>query len=147
MQNKIFILISFVCLTLIAGCAGSPYKIKHSTLAELESVSTRKLIRAYNNTTADTPFSKYEKTRTPEMTAELKRRKLVPESDWEFIENNKIGIGMTETGLYISWGYPRKVNESGGSYGTHKQLIYDRGKHSRQYVYTENGIVTSWQNR
>lgn len=48
---------------------------------------------------------------------------------------NKIMVGMPEELLYMSWGYPTRVNAS--SYGD--QLVY-----GSQYVYIRNGRVTSW---
>ncbi len=146
MHIKSIILFLLVCIT-IAGCAGSPYMIENATPEELENVSTKDLIHGYNHMTATTPFSKYEpKSRTPTVKAELQRRNLVPEHEWETIDQRKIKIGLSEMGLYISWGFPDKVNKSVGSYGVHKQIIYKRGKHSKTYVYVENGKVTSWQN-
>lgn len=53
--------------------------------------------------------------------------------------------GMTASQVRSSWGSPTKINESVGSYGSHEQWIYDRGNYRSQYVYLQNGIVTSFQ--
>lgn len=53
--------------------------------------------------------------------------------------------GMTAAQVESSWGSPSKINRSVGSYGSHEQWIYDRGNSRSQYIYLENGIVTSFQ--
>jgi hypothetical protein len=58
------------------------------------------------------------------------------------IENSKISLGMTEEQLIASWGRPRDINTTTGSFGVHKQYVYgDFGP----YVYVEDGKVTGWQ--
>lgn len=57
----------------------------------------------------------------------------------------KVTRGMTAAQVQSSWGRPTKINRSSGSYGTHEQWVYDRGNFRAQYVYLENGIVTSFQ--
>lgn len=56
------------------------------------------------------------------------------------ILEGKIAIGMTEAALLKSWGRPRRINESVGPWGVHKQYVYRSA-----YVYVENGRVVSWQ--
>lgn len=71
--------------------------------------------------------------------AEAKRRNL--NVDRVIVKKEIIRIGINECTLYASWGEPDKVNNSVGRWGVHKQHVYGRS----QYVYTENGRVTSWQ--
>lgn len=52
-----------------------------------------------------------------------------------------IGIGISSCQLYASWGSPESENRSVGPWGVHTQHVFG----SRTYVYTRNGIVTSWQ--
>lgn len=53
-----------------------------------------------------------------------------------------VSLGMSqEDAVDSSWGKPRKINRSIGSYGTHEQWVYDGG-----YLYFENGVLTSIQN-
>lgn len=63
-------------------------------------------------------------------------------SEWEtkLILEKKIALGMSEKALIESWGKPEDINTSVGSWGVHKQYVYDS-----QYVYVENGKVTAWQ--
>ncbi len=49
---------------------------------------------------------------------------------------HKVGVGMPETLVILSWGKPDKINRS--SSGS-DQWVYDN-----QYVYVENGVVTAW---
>lgn len=62
------------------------------------------------------------------------------EENWELICQKKIKIGFTEDELRWSWGSPNKINETTVSGRQHEQFVY-----SDQYVYVENGIVTSFQ--
>lgn len=64
--------------------------------------------------------------------------------------NNAIARGRVMTGMNANqvrraWGKPSKINSSIGSYGKHEQWVYDRGRARAQYVYIENGLVTSIQ--
>ena len=54
-----------------------------------------------------------------------------------------VNIGMSkEDVLASSWGRPGKVNTTINVYGAHEQWVYG----SRNYIYFENGVVTSIQN-
>lgn len=61
------------------------------------------------------------------------------------ILDRQIVTGMTVAEARQSWGEPTKVNNSIGSYGKHEQWVYERGRNRTQYVYVENGLVTSTQ--
>jgi len=61
------------------------------------------------------------------------------------IAERKIFVGMTAADARQSWGAPNKINTSIGSYGRHEQWVYDLGRSKAQYVYVENGVVTSMQ--
>lgn len=54
-----------------------------------------------------------------------------------------VSIGMTrEEVLDSMWGKPQSINRTTGAYGTHEQWVY-RG---RNYLYFENGVLTTIQN-
>ena len=59
---------------------------------------------------------------------------------WGMIENSKVSVGMTDEQTRFSWGEPNKINKSIGSWGVHEQWIY-----GDQYLYFENGLLTSLQ--
>ena len=61
------------------------------------------------------------------------------------IANSQVAVGMSAAEVVRSWGKPSKVNASIGSYGRHEQWIYRRGDVTAQYVYVDNGRVTSIQ--
>lgn len=62
------------------------------------------------------------------------------DENWDLICEKKLKIGFTEDELRWSWGGPDSINETTVSGKQHKQFVY-----SNQYVYLENGIVTSFQ--
>jgi len=54
-----------------------------------------------------------------------------------------VSLGMTrEQVVGSSWGKPQQVNTTTGRYGTREQWVYS----SRNYLYFEDGILTSIQN-
>lgn len=59
--------------------------------------------------------------------------------------DGKVMRGMSESQVQNAWGRPTKINRSVGSYGTHEQWVYDRGRNGAQYIYFENGVVSSMQ--
>lgn len=79
---------------------------------------------------------------------ELERRNILSASEWQTVNSKQIQRGMSLCALYASWGRPSRENNSTGSWGTHTQHVYNAGlRHVRPtYVYTQNGVVKSWQN-
>lgn len=59
---------------------------------------------------------------------------------WDLITLGKIKLGMTEAELILSWGPPKTINETVVSGRASKQYVY-----YDQYVYVDNGIVSSFQ--
>lgn len=59
------------------------------------------------------------------------------------IHESKVMRGMTNEQAMTSWGPPNQINRSGGQWGLHEQWVY--GDHG-QYLYFENGRLSSWQN-
>lgn len=58
----------------------------------------------------------------------------------EAIKAQKVLLGMTAKQVTLSWGKPEDVNRTVGSWGVHEQWVY-----GDQYVYLENGKVSSFQ--
>jgi hypothetical protein len=58
------------------------------------------------------------------------------------VAKHHVKIGMNKEMCIAAWGRPEDINRSVGSWGTHEQWVYG----SRNYLYLENGILTSWQN-
>jgi hypothetical protein len=69
------------------------------------------------------------------------------ENECQKIAEQKIWLGMSKDQLLLSWGVPKDVNNSIGSWGVHSQWVYDS---FGPYVYLEGEsetslAVTSWQ--
>lgn len=129
--------IALIILTMLAGCAGSPLRVGMMSPGELASVSPETLCNAYSS------------GRSSDVKQELERRNALSAEDWRLVAGKKVQRGMSELALICSWGYPGAygdVHRSSGSWGEQKQWVYricrSCGTH---YVYTKNGIVTSWQ--
>jgi hypothetical protein len=58
------------------------------------------------------------------------------------ISKGEIWLGMSNEMAILSIGIPLKVNKDVYSWGTHEQWIYNR-----RYLYFENNILKSWQDR
>lgn len=58
------------------------------------------------------------------------------------IERRTLRMGMTTCALYASLGRPIVENRTTGSWGRHIQHVY--GKYD-EFVYTDNGRVSGWQ--
>lgn len=58
-----------------------------------------------------------------------------------------VRIGMTEEQVLVSsWGKPTYLNKTTNQYGTYEQWVYRYGDYNSDYLYFENGILTSIQN-
>jgi len=122
-------------IVFLGGCAGSSARIGMMSPEELQAENSYNLCNAY-------AFSKSENAK-----AELIRRNAIPDDEWPVIEQKKIRMGMSELGLVCSWGYPSIINKTVTRYGERKQWVYRSCSSCKgQYVYTENGKVTNWQN-
>jgi hypothetical protein len=69
---------------------------------------------------------------------ELKRRDLAFHID--AIQKHEININGSECDIYATFGLPKKLNRTVNAQGVRKQFVYDHG-----YIYTDNGLITSWQ--
>ncbi|TAN12943.1 MAG: DUF4124 domain-containing protein [Burkholderiaceae bacterium] len=61
------------------------------------------------------------------------------------VATGKVTPGMTAEQMRTSWGSPTSINRSVGSYGVHEQWVYRWSNGKTQYVYLQNGVVTSFQ--
>lgn len=76
-----------------------------------------------------------------------------PQKIQQLILAKKISLGMTKEQVRLSWGSPKDINRSAGSWGVHEQWVYGPYSISNRsiyigrdsYVYFENGILTGWQ--
>lgn len=70
--------------------------------------------------------------------SEAKKRKI--KLNTALVKQGSIMLGNNLCQMYAAWGLPSDRNRSVGRYGEHIQHIY-----GGTYVYTENGVITSWQ--
>lgn len=61
------------------------------------------------------------------------------------VSGGEVFVGMNAEEARRAWGSPTKNNVSTGSYGKHEQWVYRRSGQRSQYVYVQNGVVTSVQ--
>jgi len=61
------------------------------------------------------------------------------------ISNKEIWIGMSEEMLLDSWGRPSNKNITQSAFGKSEQWIYNRGQFRSDYVYLNDGIVSTIQ--
>ena len=59
---------------------------------------------------------------------------------WNLIMDSKVRIGMDDKSCRLSWGEPKKINKTTGSFGVHEQWVYENS-----YLYFENGKLTAIQ--
>lgn len=60
-------------------------------------------------------------------------------------EGRKIGVGLRNVEVIYSVGYPDDINTTTTAAGTHEQWVYGNPIYGANYVYLDNGIVTSYQ--
>ena len=127
----------YTCVRMIEGRRGGPYRAE----ALASSADNPSPVDAPSKFDTDV-LCKWHRTVTghPNIAKELRRRDDFSNIDADLIAKRSIAIGMAEKALLCSWGPPTDLNRSVGSWGVHKQYVY-----SGTYVYTENGVITSWQ--
>ena len=118
---------SIILLLLITGC--SMYYSRYSNIPVPEMYGARE----------------YSNLNEQQKRSFLKNHEGYDVSTVNAILNGKIRIGMTKDQVIYSWGRPNDINRTVGSWGIHEQWVYDRGDYNSQYLYFEDGILTSWQ--
>lgn len=109
--------------------------------AEKAAIEKRRMfLQGLSSESIDTVCMEYRAHKTKQAIDILRSRSVFTDEEISLIKEQQIRIGMSERALLCSWGNPRKVNRSVGSWGEHKQFVY-----RSSYVYTQNGRVTSYQ--
>jgi hypothetical protein len=67
----------------------------------------------------------------------------VSTKDHGYIRERRVRIGMSECAVVAALGKPEAANSTHTARGRSTQLVY---RQKGMYVYTEDGVVTSWQN-
>lgn len=133
------ILTPAVIMLFLSSCAGSPMQLSSMKPEELMNVDAGNLCNAYA----------FNQDR--EVKDELIRRNIITSEEWSIIENRQVMIGMSELALVCSRGgiipgVNGRINTTTGSWGVRRQYVYESPLYNTNYIYVENGKVTSWQN-
>ena len=76
------------------------------------------------------------------MREEITRRGIIKPAMWSVIDAGSVSVGMTTCAILASYGMHVYPNRTVTAYGEHVQWVAN----GRQYIYTDNGIVTAIQN-
>lgn len=85
--------------------------------------------------------------RVPAIRAEIQRRKLLSLEEQAAADRGQLLIGMSRCAMFAVQGAPIAQNSTTSASGTFIQHVFfnSRVTFKREYVYTQNGRVTSWQ--
>ncbi len=119
-------------------------RINSSEISSVDEHASKSTVKAYIDIVKDEELTKLynewnEKVETRKNEEDAKR--LAEEKARKKQEGVRIGMSKQDV-LDSSWGEPKKINTSIGSWGTHEQWVYGNGN----YLYFENGKLTSIQN-
>lgn len=82
----------------------------------------------------------------PLVSGELARRGIRLDYDQDKqIRERQIGVGAPLCQMYAAWGFPARENRTTTAAAVHIQHVYEITTRHRAYVYTENGVITAWQ--
>lgn len=151
MKRNVFLLIFVLILALLGGC--STQQVQHFDHARLAQYTTNQLALDYYNlrnekwdmiyTMGGYAQASISSEAVVQLENELLRRG-ISEDELALMRDGRIRVGMSVAGLYGAWGRPTEENRTVSQYGVHIQHVYESG-HRRSYVYTDDGVVTSWQ--
>lgn len=65
--------------------------------------------------------------------------------DCDTTATHEVHIGMPEAEILCQTGRPSTVNKSVSKYGTRTQYVFEGLSGDRWYLYTTNGVISSWQ--
>lgn len=125
------------------------YSSAQTILSKYKDLGNQTILDMYNNATQEKEKKEAEEKAKEEAEriakekaeAEERARKEVEEKARKKSEGVRIGMSKQDV-LDSSWGKPYDINTSTGSWGVHEQWVYGGGN----YLYFENGILTSIQN-
>jgi len=62
------------------------------------------------------------------------------------VYNEKVFVGMPQEFVILSWGKPSDINSTINEHGSSEQWIYKHGSVDAQYIYIDEGRVSTMQN-
>lgn len=125
-----------VFLICAAGCAGSPLSVMTMSEQELQTLPMPTLCNAFNFSPGD------------RILAELVRRNVFTEQEWDAIGARQVFVGMKETAMICAWGLPTvdgAINRTVTARGASSQYVYRGTFGGTRYVYVEGGRIVAWQ--
>lgn len=81
-------------------------------------------------------------------TIELKTGPRMSSRDIQLIDmanRGRVMAGMSADQVRIAWGQPTSINRSVSAGSVREQWVYRHGPGNSQYIYLEDGVVTSFQ--
>ena len=141
---KIYILLLTLVIT---GCAPAIKPITYTPveafdLNKLKSIPYHILCQDYYTMSKQGQLT----TNSRSQFENVLKEKGLSEKELIKIREGTIYIGMSQCGLYAAWGKPVDENTTVNKYSKRIQHIYGYSLSSKNYVYTVNGKITSWQN-
>lgn len=125
------------------------YSSAQTLLGKYKDMGNQTIVDMYNNATNEVNRIEAEKKAQEEAERKAKEKKEAEEKARKEAEEKArkksqgVRIGMSKQDvLDSSWGEPDHINTTTTRYGVHEQWVYGGGN----YLYFENGILTSIQN-
>ena len=125
------------------------YSSAQTLLGKYKDMGNQTIVDMYNNATNEVNRIEAEKKAQEEAERKAKEKKEAEEKARKEAEEKArkksqgVRIGMSKQDvLDSSWGKPDHINTTTTRYGVHEQWVYGGGN----YLYFENGILTSIQN-
>ena len=125
------------------------YSSAQTLLGKYKDFGNQTIVDMYNNATNEVNRIEAEKKAQEEAERKAKEKKEAEEKARKEAEEKArkksqgVRIGMSKQDvLDSSWGEPDHINTTTTRYGVHEQWVYGGGN----YLYFENGILTSIQN-
>ena len=82
---------------------------------------------------------------TPAFEAELQRGVQMAKTFEAAVADGKVLVGMTADQARRAWGVPSAVNSTTTARGVSEQWVYERAQGAGDYLYLQNGTITSIQ--
>ncbi len=108
-------------------------------------ITFKELLAAANEKTGIIKVAKGFKSTQNRRAFNLKQKYGWNDDDCATVASGRIRIGMNKDMVRAAWGHPDDINRTTTSYGVHEQWVYGTS-YSRNYVYFEDGTLTSIQN-
>lgn len=83
--------------------------------------------------------------RVPLIRKELEQRQILTDAEWKLADSGSFDFNVSRCAMFAIKGTPYAINNTHTKEGTRTQYAFIDKYGKRNYVYTMNGKVTSWQ--